>query len=127
MNKSLTLVIAGIMLVMTALASPIGKTKGEHLDIPILPGDGQEDTGRPRNLSPFVASLDVDFNTLSIYTLIYIGEVEVTIDNLTTGEHAEDSFDSAMTAFFPISGNAGIWHITLVLGNGVEYCGVFEL
>lgn len=127
MKKPLSLVVAGIMLVMTALASPIGKSNGEHLDIPILPGDGQEDTGRPRNLSPFVASLDMDLNTLFISTIFYVGEVELTIDNLITGEHIEDSFDSAMNTFFPISGNAGIWTVLLTLQSGENFLGEFVL
>ena len=127
MKKPLSLVVAGIMLVMTTLASPIGKSNGEHLDIPILPGDGQEDTGRPRNLSPFVASLDMDLNTLFISTIFYVGEVELTIDNLITGEHIEDSFDSAMNTFFPISGNAGIWTVLLTLQSGENFLGEFVL
>lgn len=127
MKKPLSLVVAGIMLVMTALASPIGKSNGEHLDIPILPGDGQEDTGRPRNLSPFVGSLDMDLNTLFISTIFYVGEVELTIDNLITGEHIEDSFDSAMNTFFPISGNAGIWTVLLTLQSGENFLGEFVL
>ena len=127
MKKPLSLVVAGIMLVMAAPASPIGKSNGEHLDIPILPGDGQEDTGRPRNLSPFVASLDMDLNTLFISTIFYVGEVELTIDNLITGEHIEDSFDSAMNTFFPISGNAGIWTVLLTLQSGENFLGEFVL
>ena len=69
----------------------------------------------------------MDLNTLFISTIFYVGEVELTIDNLITGEHIEDSFDSAMNTFFPISGNAGIWTVLLTLQSGENFLGEFVL
>ena len=127
MKKTLFLVVSGLLLVITTLASPLGKTRGEHLDIPIHPIDDQVDVGRPRSLPIFTVSLDVDFNVLFVSTLYYAGEVEIVIENLTTCEHAEDTFDSSMTVYFPISGNAGSWRIEFTLESGDVFIGEFEL
>lgn len=125
MRKPL-LFIACLMLAITALSSPIGKTMGEVLNIPIQNPEDQPG-GRPRTLPIFSASLDVDLNILSISSIYNVGEVDVVIENLTTGEFAEYSFNSSVTAFLPISGNAGLWTITLLLENEDEYNGMFEL
>lgn len=121
------MVFSGLMLVITALASPLGKNMGDPIDIPIHPVDEQGDIGRPRGSSLFTVSLDIDLNILSVSTNCYVGYVDVVIENLTTYEYSEDSFDSTLTAFLPISGNTGIWRITFILGSGDEYYGIFEL
>ena len=125
MRKPL-LFIACLMLAITALSSPIGKTMGEVLNIPIQNPEDQPG-GRPRTLPIFSASLDVDLNILSISSIYNVGEVDVVIENLSTGESAEFYFNSAVPTFFPISGNAGNWRITLTLGNGEEYIGEFVI
>lgn len=125
MRKPL-LIIACLMLAITALSSPIGKTMGEVLNIPIQNPEDQPG-GRPRSLPIFSASLDVDLNILSISSIYNVGEVDVVIENLTTGEYVEDSFNSSIPALFPISGNSGLWTITLSLESGEEYHGIFEI
>ena len=125
MRKQL-LVIACLMLAIIALASPIGKTMGEVINIPIQNPDDQPG-GRPRSLPIFSASLDADMNILSISSIYNVGEVNVVIENLTTGEYVEDSFNSSISALFPISGNSGLWTITLSLESGEEYHGIFEI
>ena len=120
------LVIASLMLAITALASPIGKTMGDVIDIPILNPEDQPG-GRPRSVPPFSASLDTSQNSLLVNALYNVGYVDVVIENLSTGESAEFYFNSAVPTFFPISGNAGNWRITLTLGNGEEYIGEFVI
>ena len=125
MRKPL-LIIACLMLAITALSSPIGKTMGEVLNIPIQNPEDQPG-GRPRSLPIFSASLDVDLNILSISSIYNVGEVDVVIENLTTGEYVEDSFISSAGALIPISGNAGLWTITLIMECGDYFWGEFEL
>ena len=125
MRKPL-LFIACLMLAITALSSPIGKTMGEVLNIPIQNPEDQPG-GRPRTLPIFSASLDVHLNFLSTPSISNFGEVDVVIENLTTGEYVEDSFISSTGALFPISGNAGLWTITLILDGGEEFWGEFEI
>lgn len=125
MRKPL-LVIACLMLAITALSSPIGKTMGEVINIPIQNPDDQPG-GQPRSQPLFSASLDSDLNILSISSIYNVGEVNVVIENLTTGEYVEDSFNSSISALFPISGNSGLWTITLSLESGEEYHGIFEI
>ena len=120
------LVIAGLTLAIVALSSPIGKTMGEVLNIPIQNPEDQPG-GRPRSLPFFSASLDADLNILSVSSIYNVGVVDVIIENLTTGEYIEDSFHSSAVALFPISGNSGFWQIILILENDETFIGVFEL
>lgn len=125
MRKTI-LVIAGLMLAVTALASPIGKTMGDVIDIPILNPDDQPGD-RPRSVPPFSVSLYTNQNNLFVSALYDVGNVYVVIENTTTGESAGYYFNSSTSAFFPISGNAGNWRITLTLESGEEYQGEFVI
>ncbi len=125
MKKTLS-VIAILVLAISTLASPIGKTMGDVIDIPILNPEDQPG-GRPRSVPPFSASLDTNQNSLFIDALYDVGYVYVVIENTTTGEFAGYYFNSATTALFPISGNAGNWRITLTLGSGEEFQGEFVI
>ena len=127
MKQKLMLVISGLLLAVTTLASPIGITMGDPLDIPIHPEDGQEDIGRPRNTSLFSVTLDTEMSILFVSALYYVGDVIVRIENFTTYEIIETSFNSAVSSYIPISGNSGNWRITLMLDNGDLYVGDFLL
>lgn len=127
MNKTLLMVMTSLMLSVTALASPAGKTMGDLLDVPIHTRDGQVDQIRPRSVPLFVAHLETELNELFVFPHHDVGFVDVVIENLFNGEYAEFSFDSSMAAFFPISGNAGFWRISLTLDSGDVYYGEFFL
>ena len=99
---------------------------GDPLDVPIQKHEEEPDDC-PRSRPLFSVVLDTDLNYLSISTLYNVGYVDAVIENLTTGEYAEYSFDSSSTAYFPISGNAGSWRITLTLLDNEVYIGEFEL
>lgn len=120
------MVIACLTLAITALSSPIGKTMGEVIDVPFQNPEEQP-VGRPRSAPLFSASLDTDQNSLSISALYNVGYVDIVIENLTTGENTGASFHSTAPAFFPISGNSGLWRVTLTLDGGVEYIGEFVI
>ena len=126
--KQLILAIASLQLALAALGSPIGKTMGDVESFPIIRGTSEEGGDqRPRTPSLFSAYLDTDLNLITIYTLYNVGYVDTVIENLTTGEYAEYSFNSSSPVLLPISGNAGYWHITRTLGSGEEYQGEFVI
>ena len=110
----------------SVLASTTWGSMGDPINVPIQKHEeGPDDC--PRSLPLFSVVLDTDLNYLSISTLYNVGYVDAVIENLTTGEYAEYSFDSRLTAYFPVSGNAGSWQITLTPENGDIYNGIFEL
>ena len=53
--------------------------------------------------------------------------VDVSIENLSTGESYGDTVSGNGLAVFPISGSAGSWVITFTLSGGDVYEGEFEL
>lgn len=56
-----------------------------------------------------------------------LGEIEMTVTNLSTGEAWSDSFDSGviMQTFLPISGTPGFYEIEYVTESGDVYAGEF--
>ena len=127
MKKTLLFwLMVSLALPTSVLASTSRGNMGDPINVPIQKHEeGPDDC--PRNVSLFSVVLDTDLNSLSVSTLYNVGYVDAVIENLTTGEYAEYSFYSGSTAYFPISGNAGSWRITLTLENGDIYCGIFVL
>ena len=58
-----------------------------------------------------------------------LGEIEMTVTNLSTGEAWSDTFDSGaiMQTLLPISGTAGYYEIEYVTESGDVYEGIFIL
>ena len=58
-----------------------------------------------------------------------LGQIEMTVTNLSTGETWFDSFDSGMImqTLLPISGTAGYYEIEYVTESGDVYEGIFIL
>ena len=56
-----------------------------------------------------------------------LGEIEMTVTNLSTGEAWSDSFDSGviMQTLLPISGTPGFYEIEYVTESGDVYAGEF--
>ena len=56
-----------------------------------------------------------------------LGEIEMTVTNLSTGEAWSDSFDSGviMQTLLPISGTPGYYEIEYVTESGDVYAGEF--
>lgn len=73
------------------------------------------------------------FNGMSstIHTTVTsdLGQIEMTVTNLSTGETWFDSFDSGMImqTLLPISGTAGYYEIEYVTESGDVYEGIFIL
>ena len=127
MKKTLLFwLMVSLALPTSVLASTTRGNMGDPINVPIQKHEEEPDDC-PRSLPLFSVVLDTDLNYLSISTLYNVGYVDAVIENLTTGEYAEYSFDSSSTAYFPISGNAGSWRITLTLLDNEVYIGEVEL
>lgn len=77
-------------------------------------------------------TLEAYFNdTWSIVQSItspFLGTIEMTVTNLTTGETWSDTFDSAVSPhFLQISGAPGLYEITYLTSFGDLYEGTFKI
>lgn len=72
---------------------------------------------------------DYTFSSIITSTSSDLGEVSLTVTNLSTGETWYDTFDSSSTpqAMTPISGASGYYEVVYVTGSGDMYEGGFIL
>lgn len=58
-----------------------------------------------------------------------LGNVAVNVTNMSDGEWLEGTVNAqaGATALFPISGEAGLYILTITLQNGTEYEGLFDI
>lgn len=129
MKKNVLLFVASIILATTTLASPAGKTKGEQIDVLFTTKNQKAEQTRPKApaFRLFSAVVDTDSNAVFVSSRYDVGEVSATIENLSSGDCEQYTFDSTETAILPFSCSAGFWQIILILDNGVEYVGEFQL
>lgn len=129
MKKTFIVLMANMLLAIAPQTSLFGKTMGEVIPVPIRKEDTHNNIGRPHapELPLFNSCLNTDSSSLIIYSAYDVDEVSAVIENLTTGELYEYSFDSSDVAVLPISGSEGLWYITLSLIDGTDYIGEFEL
>ena len=129
MKKIYSVFIASVILVMSTSAFPARSIMGDLKDVPIRKEGTPEESDRPQApaLSLFTVFLDTDLGSLFVSSRYDVGEVSVTIENLSTGDFYSYTFDSADSALLPINGSAGFWTITLTLDNGTEFAGEFQL
>ena len=121
------ILIIGLLCPQTNLFAGVIRD-GEPTDILITEGGhGSSPIIYAPALIPIQAAYSSSHSTIFVNFLYDLGYVSVEIENLTTGEYAEYSFDSSSTAYFPISGNTGSWRITLTLLDNEVYIGEFEL
>ena len=129
MKKHYLLLVVSMALATTTLASPTEKTMGEIISVPIQKTDESTPSVRPQApaLRLFSAFVDTDSNALFVSSRYDVGEVSVTLENISTGDFYSYTFDSADTALLPINCASGFWTIMLTLDSGAEYVGEFEL
>ncbi len=129
MKKLFLLLIASILMALTASASPTGTKMGDQLDIPIRKKEKPVDKNRPHapSRSVFSAFLDTDSSLLFIYPSKDVGEVSAVIENIEMGINYQFVFDSTEIVVLPIDCVDGEWYITLTLSGGAEYVGQFNL
>lgn len=131
MIKTILSVFATVIVAATALASPTGSRKGDFVMVPISEADKNNDESKSRPQAPalrlFSAVVDTDSNAVFVSSRYDVGEVSVTLENISTGDFYSYTFDSADTALLPINCASGFWTIMLTLDSGAEYVGEFEL
>lgn len=81
----------------------------------------------PRRI-PFEVWVDSFTSIMEIYFLGDIGELEISVLNIYTGESFDivaDSSDGQI--MIPVSGATGLYFVSFLLPDGKEYYGEFEL
>ena len=85
--------------------------------------------GGPR--VPSAVQIEAEYDEVEGAVFVYLANagvsVDVTIENLTTGESTGDTVSGSGIAAIPISGTSGTWVITFTLLNGDVYEGEFVL
>jgi len=86
--------------------------------------------GQPRSLvqAPIECQYNPYMNGICTTFNQDLGELDVLVENLSTGEYLEGTVDSAEGyVVLPVSSTAGVYNISFVTASGVEYTGEFEL
>lgn len=86
--------------------------------------------GQPRSLvqAPIECQYNPYMNGICATFNQDLGELDVLVENLSTGEYLEGTVDSAEGyVVLPVSSTAGVYNISFVTASGVEYTGEFEL
>lgn len=102
-----------------------------HQFIPIAVLDNTVVTGQTHRAPIFIpiqAYYDVFFTSVCIQFLQNIGEVDVTITNLSTGDYVNSHMDSSTGgALLPIAGEIGTYRLVFLPASGAGYQGEFEI
>ena len=125
--KRIVLVLSFICL--TAITSWSAKDDNQFIPIAVL--DNTVVTGQTHRAPAFIpmqAYYDGFLTSVCVQFLQNIGDVEVTITNLSTGDYVNYNVGSSTGGvFLPISGVEGTYRIVFLLTSGVEYEGEFEI
>ena len=108
-------------------AQTIPEEEGEEVIITETPPPV---TGPIRNpvLIPISVTYYSSIATIGLEFMDLIGEVSVSISNLSTTESYNTVvYSQNGSAFIPISGNPGLWQIILTLDTGASYIGFFYI
>lgn len=142
MKKLIAILTLFFMLPSLIFATPIISSDGdgdnENKDVPTVPPSviiiiimtPNPLPGQPRTVVQ--SSIECEYNGYvnGICTTFYqdLGEVEVVVENMLTGEFFDCSVDSAAGyAVLPISGTSGYYTVSFITESGAEYSGQFEL
>lgn len=125
--KKIVLILSFLCLVTTSSWS----AEDDHQFIPIAVLDNTVVTGQTHRAPIFIpiqAYYDVFFTSVCVQFLQNIGDVDVTITNLCTGDYVEYDVDSSLGwTMLPISGEAGSYRIVFLRASGARYEGEFEI
>ena len=88
---------------------------------------GSGSTIRDLNLPPFHACYNGMSSEIHTTTTSDLGQIEMTVINLSTGEVWSDTFDSGtfMQTILPVSGDSGYYTVTYTTESGSVYEGYF--
>lgn len=125
--KKIVLLLSFICLV--AMTSWSAEDDPQFIPIAVL--DNTIETGQTHRAPAFIpmqAYYDGFLTSVCVQFLQNIGDVEVTITNLSTGDYVNYNVDSSTGGvFLPISGVEGTYRIVFLLSSGVGYEGEFEI
>ena len=106
----------------------------DNTTIPIRNKQGSviENGNHPPKAPAFIP-MEVYYNS-SMSALMFtfiadLGNVTVNVTNMSDGEWLEGTVNAQAggTALFPMSGEAGLYILTITLQNGTEYEGLFDI
>ena len=129
-KKKLFILIAALFFALLPLAS-ISCFANEDEPLPIVIGD-LNPGGGPIFYAPAMIPIQAVYypaiSTVVVNFLYDLGFVSLEIENLTTGEYSQSSFNATQGLHpFMISGDVGVYEITFTLSNGHVYTGTFEI
>lgn len=129
-KKKLFILIAALFFALLPLAS-ISCFANEDEPLPIVIGD-LNPGGGPIFYAPAMIPIQAVYypaiSTVVVNFLYDLGFVSLEIENLTTGEYSQSSFNAIQGLHpFIISGDDGVYEITFTLSNGHVYTGTFEI
>lgn len=124
MRKQIILLLA-VLLPMFAFDMNADESKNK-----VIPLKQKQGTYLQRGMIlPIEATFDGLLSSIITSTSSDLGEVSLTVTNLSTGETWYDTFDSASTpqVMTPISGSTGTYEIVYITESGEVYEGNFML
>ena len=129
-KKLFIIFIAALFFALCPVAS-IPCFANEDEPLPIVIGDPNPGGG-PIYYAPALIPIQAVYypalSTIIVDFLYDLGSVSLEIENLTTGEYSQSSFNATQGLHpFIISGDDGVYEITFTLSNGHVYTGTFEM
>ncbi|MBQ3812055.1 MAG: hypothetical protein II841_00645 [Bacteroidales bacterium] len=95
----------------------------DQVPIPIYTSEEEYIIIRTPDLIQINCVYDTDNNTLIFGIVGSTETLAVSINNLSSYESYNTVFIGSGLFYVPISGNTGLWHITITRSNGLEYVG----
>ncbi len=95
----------------------------DQIPIPIYTSEDEYIIIRTPDLIQINCVYDTDNNTLIFGIVNSTETLAVSIHNLNTNETYNTVFIGSGVFYVPISGNTGLWQITITRPNGLEYVG----
>ena len=93
----------------------------DQVPIPIYTSEEEYIIIRTPDLIQINCVYDTDNNTLIFGIVGSTETLAVSINNLSSYESYNTVFIGSGLFYVPISGNTGLWHITITRSNGLEY------
>lgn len=110
------------LLLLLVGAGPLSAFQ-EQIPIPIYTSEDEYIIIRAPDSFQISCIYDTDNNTFIFGIVGSTGAIAVSINNSGTNETYNTVFIGSGLFYVPISGNTGLWHITITRSNGLEYVG----
>lgn len=127
MRKYLFLLLIGCVGMHSGLACPSLSLDGKTVEAQKGNADNTSPTRprAPRRSRTFQVSFEPGMNPIQVSSSTGVGIVTAVIENLSSGTIYTYSFDSSVPAFLPISGESGVWRVSLTTSSGTTM--IYEL